>query len=80
MNDGKSIGMIIFVAGLCIIIGYGLYEGFQELTLENIDIIIAIGAAAIVIGLLILFISIIMEQRIGTKKMKRDIKKEDLEP
>ena len=80
MINGKRAGMIIFVAGIIILIGYGIYQGFENLSWENIDIVIAIGIAAIIIGLLALFISIVIEQQKGKKKMKEDIKKEDLEP
>jgi hypothetical protein len=80
MSNGKAVGMIIFVLGILIIIGYGLYQGFENLKLEEIDAVIAIGVVAIVIGLIVLFISIIIEQQEGKKKMKEEIKKEDLEP
>lgn len=80
MNNGKTIGMAILVAGIIILIGYGLYQGFEELSLENIDAVIGIGIIAIIIGLIVLFVTILMEQQKGKKKMKEDIKKEDLEP
>ena len=80
MKNGKTIGMAIFVLGLIIIIGYGLYQGFDNLNFEEIDWIIAIGVITIFIGLIILFASIVMEQQKGKKKMKEEIKKEDLEP
>lgn len=80
MNNGKTIGMAIFVLGLIIIIGYGLFQGFENLNFEEIDWIIAIGIIAIVVGLIVLFASIVMEQQRGKKKMKEEIKKEDLEP
>jgi TctA family transporter len=80
MNNGKTIGMAIFVLGLIIIIGYGLIQGFERLNFEEIDLVIAIGVITIVIGLIVLFSSIVMEQQEGKKKMKEEIKKEDLEP
>ncbi|KYK24522.1 hypothetical protein AYK24_06060 [Thermoplasmatales archaeon SG8-52-4] len=80
MSNGKTTGMAIFVVGIIILIGYGLYQGFENLTLEKIDAVIAIGVIAIILGLIVLFITILMEQQEGKKKMKEDIKKEDLEP
>jgi hypothetical protein len=80
MSNGKTIGMIVFVAGIVILVGYGLYKGFENISLENIDVVIAIGVVAIFIGLLALFVSIVIEQQKGKKKMKEEIKKEDLEP
>lgn len=78
MNNGKTIGMVLFVGGTIILIAYGLLLGFQNI--ESIDYIIAIGAGTIIIGILTLLISIIIEQREDTKKMKEEISKEDLEP
>ena len=80
MKKGSSAGMILLVVGIIILLAYGLYQGFENLSWENIDIIIAIGIAAIIIGLLALFISIVFEQQKGKKKMRDEIKKEDLEP
>jgi len=78
MSNGKTIGMVLFVGGIIILIAYGLFQGFQNI--ESIDYIIAIGAGAIIVGILTLLISIILEQRKDTKKMKEEISKEDLKP
>jgi low affinity Fe/Cu permease len=78
MSNGKTIGLVLFVGGIIILIAYGLFLGFQNI--ESVDYIIAIGAGTIIIGILTLFISIIIEQREDTKKMKEEISKEDLEP
>ena len=78
MNNGKTIGMILFLGGIILLIAYGIYQGFQEI--EIIDPIIAIGVGAIILGFLALLISIVVEQRKDTKKMKEEISKEDLEP
>jgi len=78
MDNGKTIGMILFVGGIILLIAYGIYQGFQEI--EIIDPIIAIGVGAIILGFLALLISIVVEQRKDTKKMKEEISKEDLEP
>ena len=78
MSNGKTIGMVLFVGGIIILIAYGLFLGFQNI--ESVDYIIAIGAGAIIIEILTLLISIIIEQREDTKKMKEEISKEDLKP
>jgi len=78
MSNGKTIGMILFVGGIILLIAYGIYQGFQEI--EIIDPIIAIGVGAIILGFLALLVSIVIEQRRDTKKMKEEISKEDLEP
>jgi len=78
MSNGKTIGMILFVGGIILLIAYVIYQGFQEI--EIIDPIIAIGVGAIILGFLALLISIVIEQRKDSKKMKEEISKEDLEP
>ena len=78
MNNGKAIGMFLLVLGIIILVVYGLFLGFQNIT--SIDYVIAIGIGTIIIGILALLISIIIEQRKDTKKMKEEISKEDLEP
>jgi len=80
MKYGKITGMSLFVCGLIILLAYGLYQDFKSLNLEEIDIVIGIGVAAVIVGLLILFVSIVIEQQKDKKKMKEEIKKEDLEP
>jgi uncharacterized membrane protein YjjB (DUF3815 family) len=80
MGKGTLVGFSLLIGGIIILIGYGLYQGFENLNLENIDAVIAIGMGAIIIGVLALFVSIIIEQQKGKKKMKEEIKKEDLEP
>jgi uncharacterized membrane protein YgaE (UPF0421/DUF939 family) len=79
MNNVKSIGMILFIGGIVLLIGYGLFLGFNEIV-ETLDIISGFIIGLILIGLIILIISIIIEQRHDTKETMKDIKKEDLEP
>jgi uncharacterized membrane protein len=78
MGNGKTIGMTLFVGGIILLIAYGLYQGIRNI--KEIDIVIFIGAMAIIIGLLLLLITIVMEQRRDTKRMKKEIRKEELEP
>ena len=78
MINGKTIGMILFVGGIILLIAYGIYQGFQEI--EIIDPIIAIGFGAVILGFLALLVSIVIEQRRDTKKMRDEIKEEDLKP
>ena len=79
MNNGKTIGMILFIGGIILLIAYGLYLGFEEL-MESLDIISGVFIGIILIGLIVLIVSIIYEQRRDTKENLKDIKKEDLEP
>jgi len=79
MNNGKTVGMILFIGGIILLIAYGLYLGFEEL-MESLDFISGVFIGLILIGLIVLIISIIFEQRRDSKENMKDIKKEDLEP
>jgi uncharacterized membrane protein (DUF106 family) len=79
MNNGKTIGMALFVGGLVLLIIYGLILGLDEI-LASLDIISGFLIGIILIGLLTLLISIIFEQRTNTKKTLNEINKEDLKP
>jgi hypothetical protein len=79
MNNGKTIGMILFIGGIILLMGYGLYIGFDEI-MESLNIITGLFLGITLIGLITLIISIILEQRHDTKQTMKKIKKEDLEP
>jgi low affinity Fe/Cu permease len=79
MKKGSTIGLILLVAGIIIWVAYGLYLGFEEI-MQALDIVTGFVAVLIIIGIIVLIISIVIEQRRDTKKMKEEIKKEDLEP
>jgi uncharacterized membrane protein len=79
MNNGKTIGMILFIGGIILLIAYGLYLGFEGI-MESIDLITGFLTGLIIIGFIVLILSIILEQRKDTKEMMKDIKKEDLKP
>jgi len=72
MDNGKTVGMILFIGGIILLIAYGLYLGFEEL-IESLDFISGVFIGLILIGL-------IVQQRRNTKETMKDIKKEDLEP
>ncbi|MGF3554447.1 MAG: hypothetical protein ACQXXF_04120 [Thermoplasmatota archaeon] len=79
MNNGKKIGLSMFIGGIILLIIYGLYLGFPEL-MNALDLISGLLSAIIIIGFIILVISIVIEQRKDTKETMKDIKKEDLKP
>ena len=80
MSIGKQVGLFLFFGGILLIIVYGLYLFFQEVSIGGVDAIIAIGAGAILLGIIVLVISIIFEQSRDMEKRKEEIKKEDFEP
>jgi hypothetical protein len=79
MSKGTLVGFSLLIGGLIIWIAYGFYLGWYEI-MEAIDIVTGFLIGLIVIGLIVLFVSILIEQKKGKKKMKEEIKKEDLEP
>jgi len=79
MNNGKNIGMALFVGGIVLFIFYGLYLGFSDL-INALDVITGFFIGMILIGFSILAASIIFEQRRDTKKMKEELREEDLKP
>ena len=79
MSKGTLIGFSLLIAGILIWIAYGLYLGFEEI-MQALDLVTGFVIGLIIIGLLVLFASIILEQRKDVKKMKEEISKEDLEP
>lgn len=79
MSKGTLIGFSLLIGGILIWIAYGLYLGFEEI-MQALDLVTGFVIGLIIIGLLVLFASIILEQRKDTKKMKEEISKEDLEP
>ena len=79
MSKGTLVGFSMLIGGIVIWIVYGLYLGFEEI-MQAIDLVTGFVIGLIVIGLIVLFVSILIEQRRNTKKMKEEISKEDLEP
>ena len=79
MNKGATLGIILLAAGIIVWIAYGVYLGFDEI-MQAIDLITGFVAGLIILGVIVLIISIVIEQRKDTREMKEKIKKEDLEP
>jgi len=78
MGNGKTIGLFFFFGGILLLLVYGLYQIVQEI--NGVDPFIAVGAGAIIIGIIVLIISVLFEQSDDMKKRKQEIKKEDFEP
>ena len=79
MNNGKTIGMVLFFGGIILLIAYGFFQGFEEL-IEALDIVSGAFLGLTFIGLITLIVSIYLEQKRDTKLTMKNIKKEDLEP
>jgi hypothetical protein len=79
MINGKSIGMALFGGGIVLLVVYGLYLGFSDL-LDSLDVVAGFFTAMVLVGLVILVVSIIFEQRRDAKKMRESLREEDLKP
>jgi uncharacterized membrane protein len=79
MRKGPSIGLLLVVAGIVILIAYGLYLGFGEI-LQALDYVTGFVVGLILVGLIVLIGSIVIEQRKDIKEVREKIKEEDLEP
>jgi uncharacterized membrane protein (DUF106 family) len=79
MNNGKTIGMLLFFGGIILLISYAILQGISEL-LSALDLISGFLLGIILVGLITLIISIILEQRHDSKETMQKIKKEDLKP
>jgi len=79
MENTKTIGLLMFVGGIILLIIYGLVQDFSAI-IEALDIVSGAIIGIIILGLIVLIISIVMEQKKDTKETMKDIKKEDLEP
>jgi len=79
MSKGTLIGFSLLIGGILIWIAYGFYLGFEEI-MQALDLVTGFVIGLILVGLIVLFVSIVIEQQKGKKKMKEEIKEEDLEP
>jgi len=79
MSKGTLLGFSLLIVGIIIWIAYGLYIGFEEI-MKALDLVTGFVIGLIIIGVIILFVSIVIEQQKDKKKIKEEIKKEDLEP
>lgn len=71
--------MALFFGGIVLLIGYGIFQGFEEL-MNALDLISGFFIGLIFVGLITLIVSIYLEQKRDTKETMKSIKKEDLEP
>lgn len=72
MNDlpvrtSRGAGWLMYVAGFLIVCGYGLYEFLAD---DTVGALIKTGIAALVIGTLLLFISVLRERLLARKTDK----------
>ena len=79
MNKGTIIGLILLIGGVVIWALYGLYLGFDAI-MQALDLATAIVGGLIIIGIIVIFVSVVVDRYHGYHEMKEKIKEEDLEP
>ena len=79
MNKGTILGLILIFIGLIIYALYALWLGAEYITLALFSPAGLIGAL-IIIGIIMIFISVIIDRYHEHEEIKEKIPKEDLEP
>ena len=79
MSKGTTAGLILLALGIILWIAYGLILGLEKI-MEEINYIAGFIIGIVLIGIVVLIISIVLEQKQSTKEMKEKINKEDLKP
>ncbi|HDM66970.1 MAG TPA: hypothetical protein ENG62_01105 [Thermoplasmatales archaeon] len=79
MEKSTTIGLLLFIGGLVLLFIYGIYQGMNEI-LKSINLVTGALGGVTILGLIILIISIIVEQQRNKKENLSKISKEDLEP
>ena len=80
MKMGTIIGLILLIGGIIIYALYSIFTSLQTINIATLPLLVLIAGATIVIGIIVLLISIIFEQKKDMDKRKEEIKKEDFEP
>ena len=79
MNKGVILGLILVIVGVVIYALYALWLGAEHIKPVLLSPAGAIGAL-IVIGIIVIFVSVIVDRYHETEEIKEKISKEDLEP
>ena len=79
MNKGTMFGLLLIIIGIVIYALYALWLGAEPIKLALFSPAGAIGAL-IIIGIIVIFVSVIIDRYHETEEIKEKIPKEDLEP
>ena len=79
MKNITIAGLLFLFGGIVIWILYGLYLGFEEI-MQSLNIAILFVIGLIIIGIIMIFISVIVDRYHETEEIKEKISKEDLKP
>jgi hypothetical protein len=79
MKNITIAGLLFLFGGIVIWILYGLYLGFEEI-MQSLNLVTIFIGGLIIIGILVIFVSVIIDRYRETEEIKEKISKEDLEP
>ena len=79
MNKGTILGLLLIIVGVVIYALYALWLGAEHIKLALFSPAGAIGAL-IIIGIIVIFVSVIIDRYHEHEEIKEKISKEDLEP
>ena len=79
MNKGIILGLILLIGGIVVWALYGLYQGFDEI-MQSINLTTGLVGGLIIIGIIVIFVSVIIDRYHEHEEIKEKISKEDLEP
>ena len=79
MNKGTILGLLLLIGGIVIWILYGLYLGFEKI-MQALNFATVIVGGLIIIGIIVIFVSVIIDRYHEHEEIKEKIPKEDLEP
>ena len=79
MNKGIILGLLLLIGGIVIWAIYGLVLNAGEI-MQALNLATALVGGLIIIGLIVIFISVIIDRYHENEEIKEKIPKEDLEP
>ena len=79
MNKGTILGLILLVGGIVIWATYSLILSAGEI-MQALNLATALVGGLIIIGIIVIFVSVIIDRYHETEEIKEKISKEDLEP
>jgi len=79
MNKGTILGLLLVIIGVVIYALYALWLGAEHIKLALFSPAGLIGAL-IIIGMIVIFVSVVVDRYHECEEIKEKIPKEDLEP
>jgi len=79
MNKGTILGLLLVIIGVVVYALYALWLGAEHIKLALFSPTGLIGAL-IIIGMIVIFVSVVVDRYHECEEIKEKISKEDLEP